>query len=61
MGSVGVPVKVGEASKANPEIDAPDGMVSVPVKVGEASGAFKAKAAKAKAVVAILVVLSPAL
>jgi hypothetical protein len=35
----GVPVKVGEANVANPEIDAPDGMVTVPVKVGDALGA----------------------
>jgi hypothetical protein len=39
VGAAGVPVKVGEASGANPEIEAPDGIVTVPVKVGLASGA----------------------
>ena len=39
VGSVGVPVKVGEASGAKPEMDAPDGIVTVPVKVGLAKGA----------------------
>ena len=39
VGRVGVPVKVGEASGAKPEMDAPEGIVTVPVKVGEASGA----------------------
>jgi hypothetical protein len=40
VGSVGVPVKVGEANGAKPEMLAPTGMVTVPVKVGEASGAL---------------------
>ena len=35
----GVPVRLGEASRAKPEMDAPAGMVTVPVKVGEAVGA----------------------
>jgi hypothetical protein len=35
----GVPVRLGEASGAKPEMLAPAGMVTVPVKVGEASGA----------------------
>jgi hypothetical protein len=39
VGKDGVPEKVGEASAANPEMDAPAGIVTVPVKVGEASGA----------------------
>jgi len=44
VGRVGVPVKVGEARGANPEIEAPDGMVTVPVKVGLARGALPLKA-----------------
>ena len=39
VGKVGVPVKVGEASGAKPEMLAPTGIVTVPVNVGEASGA----------------------
>ena len=35
-----VPVNVGPARSAYPEIDAPDGIVTVPVKVGDAIGAF---------------------
>ena len=35
----GVPVKVGDARGAKPEMLAPDGMVTVPVKVGDARGA----------------------
>jgi len=34
-----VPVQVGEARGAKPEMGAPPGMVTVPVKVGDASGA----------------------
>jgi hypothetical protein len=36
----GTPVSEGEASGANPEMDAPAGMVTVPVKVGLAVGAL---------------------
>ncbi len=39
VGTAGVPVNVGEAKGAKPEMLAPDGIVTVPVKVGEASGA----------------------
>ena len=39
VGAAGVPVNVGEARVAKPEIDAPAGMVTVPVNVGEAKGA----------------------
>jgi len=41
-GRVTVPVNVGEAKVAKPEIDAPAGIVTVPVNVGLASGAFRA-------------------
>lgn len=40
VGRVGVPVNVGDASKAYPLIEAPAGMVTVPVNVGEAKGAY---------------------
>jgi hypothetical protein len=40
VGREGVPVKVGLARGAKPEMDAPAGMVTVPVKVGEAIGAY---------------------
>ena len=39
-----VPVNVGDASGAKPEIEAPEGIVTVPVNVGEASGAFSPSA-----------------
>jgi hypothetical protein len=39
VGRVGVPVKVGEANGAKPEMLAPAGIVTVPVKVGLANGA----------------------
>jgi hypothetical protein len=39
VGRVGVPVKVGLAKGAKPEMDAPEGMVTVPVNVGLANGA----------------------
>jgi hypothetical protein len=39
VGAAGVPVNVGDASGANPLIEAPPGIVTVPVNVGDASGA----------------------
>ena len=39
VGNDGVPVKVGEARGAKPEMLAPAGIVTVPVNVGEARGA----------------------
>ena len=60
VGTVTVPVKVGEASGAKPEIEAPEGIVTVPVKVGLARFAFNASAVVTKAVVATLVELSKA-
>ena len=44
VGTVTVPVKVGEASGAKPEIDAPEGIVTVPVNVGEARFALRSRA-----------------
>ena len=40
VGAAGVPVNVGLASGAKPDIDAPPGIVTVPVNVGLAIGAF---------------------
>jgi hypothetical protein len=40
VGSDGVPVNVGEARGAKPEMLAPAGIVTVPVNVGEARGAY---------------------
>jgi hypothetical protein len=63
VGAVAVPVNVGDAKGAKPEINAPVGMVTVPVKVGEANGAKFAMVAKApvpKAVPLLLVqVIAP--
>jgi hypothetical protein len=63
VGIVTVPVNVGEASKAKPEMEAPEGIVTVPVKVGEAKGAFRAidevKVVDKEALLASEVAISP--
>jgi hypothetical protein len=42
--TVFVPVNVGDANGAKPEMLAPAGIVTVPVNVGEAIGAFAVRA-----------------